>query len=118
MLKITTEQKTKGIEIGRKLGQSKMWVNYKGEYFTNENFANISVGNDKEKVGMIEVTSEAITEKKTNELGKVEDVIVAIEAAAEVDVVQAIIDAENEGKKRKSVLEAGAKKIETLNASK
>jgi len=92
MLKITTEQKTKGIEIGRKLGQSKMWVNYKGEYFTNENFA--------------------------NELGKVEDVIVAIEAAAEVEVVQAIIDAENEGKKRKSVLEAGAKKIETLNASK
>lgn len=114
MLKITTEQKNKGIEIGRKLGQSKMWINEKGEYFTSENFAQISVGNNKEKIGMIEVTAEAVKESKTNELGTASDVIAAIESAETAEAVQAIIDAENEGKKRTTVLEAGAKKLETL----
>jgi hypothetical protein len=116
MLKITTEQKNKGVELGRKLGQSKMWINEKGEYFTNENFASLSVGNDKEKVGVIEVTAEAVKEDKTNELGTATEIIAAIEAAADAEAVQAIIDAENEGKKRKTVLDAGAKKLETFNA--
>jgi len=117
-MKITKEQKEKGIEIGLKLGQSKMWINDKGEYFTNENFAKNSVGSDKEKFGTIEVTAEVVTEEKTNELGKSVELIAAIEAATELEAVQAIIDAENEGKKRKSVLEAGAKKIETLKGLK
>ena len=111
-MKITKEQKENGIEIGQKLGQSKMYINEKGEYFTNENFAKNSVGSDKEKFGTIEVTAEVVTEEKTTELGT------AIESATELESVQAILDAEKAGKSRKSVLEAGAKKIETFNASK
>ena len=117
MLKITTEQKNKGIELGRKFGQSKMWVNEKGEYFTNENLANLSVGNDKEKVAVIEVAADAVVEKKTTELTKADDLVAAIEAAADAESVQAILDAENEGKKRKTVLDAGTKKLETLKAA-
>jgi len=117
MLKITTEQKNKGIELGRKLGQSKMWINEKGEYFTSENFAFHSVSNDKEKVGTIEVTAETVKEEKTNVLGKADDLIAAIEAAETAEAVQAIIDAENEGKKRTTVLEAGAKKLGTFKAT-
>ena len=117
-MKITKEQKEKGIVIGNKLGQSKLWINEKGEYFTNENFAKNSVGSDKEKFGTIEVTAEVVTEEKTTELGTAIELIAAIESATELESVQAILDAEKAGKSRKSVLEAGAKKIETFNASK
>lgn len=117
MLKITTEQKNKGIELGRKLGHAKMWINENGEYFTNENLAMLSVKSDKEKVCVIDVADEVVAEKKTNELGTVTEVVAAIEAAADAEAVQDIIDAENEGKKRKTVLDAGAKKLEIFNTS-
>lgn len=116
MLKITKEQNQKGVEIGRKLGQSKMWINEKGEYFTNESFANLSVNSDKNKIAMIEVSAEVVTEK-TNELGTAAEVIAAIEAATELEAVQAILDAENAGKKRTTVLAAAELKIVTFNAA-
>lgn len=115
MLKITTEQKNKGIEIGRKLGQSKMWINEKGEYFTSENFALISAGSNKDKIGLIEVTAEVEKSEGTTETSTAAELIAAIDAATDVVDVQAILDAENAGKKRKTVLDAGATRIVTLN---
>jgi len=113
MLKITTEQKNKGIEIGRKLGQSKMWINEKGEYFTSENFALLSAGSNKDKIGMIEVTAEAVVEKTTATATAVE-LIAAIDAATELDAVVAILEAETAGKNRATVIAAADAKIDLL----
>jgi hypothetical protein len=46
------------------------------------------------------------------------ELIEVIKIAETVEAVQAIIDEETAGAARKSVLEAGAKRIETLNAPK
>jgi len=114
MLKITTEQKNKGIEIGRKLGQSQMWINEKGEYFTSDNFALISVGSNKEKVGMIEVTAEVAKVEQTTATGTAVELIAAIDAATELDAVVAILEAETAGKNRATVIAAADAKIDLL----
>lgn len=46
------------------------------------------------------------------------ELIAAIKGAETVEAVQTIIDEENAGAKRRSVLEAGEKRIETLNTPK
>lgn len=117
MLKITDKQKKEAIEIGRKHKVDVIFVNDKGEYFTEENFANNSVGGDKEKYGKVEVIAEVVKETGTNELGKVEDVLAVIEAATGKKAVEAILNAENAGKKRVTVIDASTKKLEILNQS-
>ena len=102
--------------LGRKHKLAKVWVNESGEVFSEEQFAKSSVKGDKDKYAAVEVTAEVSKpEKTTNELGTVQEVIAAIEAAEAAESVQAIIDAEKTGKNRKTVLEAAVKKLNTFN---
>ncbi|MDR0829648.1 MAG: hypothetical protein LBN95_06015 [Prevotellaceae bacterium] len=50
----TKEQKEKALEIAKKQKINAVWVNEKGEFFTTENYAMLSVGNKKDKVAKIE----------------------------------------------------------------
>ena len=111
---ISKEIKDKAQEIGRRIKASKVWVNVTGEEFSEEQYAKASVGGDKEKFAGVEITAE-VKERATNDLGSVQDVLVAIEAADSGEAVQAIIDAELSGKNRKTVLEAADKKLKTIN---
>ena len=113
---ISKEIKDKALEIGRKHKLAKVWVNEGGEVFSEEQFAKASVAGDKDKFAAVEITAEVKnTEKVTNDLGTVLEVLAAIEAAATAEDVQAIIDAEKEGKNRKTVLEAADKKLKSFN---
>lgn len=116
-LKITSETKKRAEDVAAKNGLSMIFVNDKGEFFSNENFAALSVKSDKSKYAKIEVVTvsdDSDPEKSTNDLGTVTEVVAVIESAESVDAVEAIVKAEKEGKNRKTVLEAGAKKITQL----
>lgn len=116
-LKITSETKKRAEEVAEKNGLNVIFVNDKGEFFSNENFAALSVKSNKSKYAKIEVVTvsdDSEPEKSTNDLGTVTEVVAAIETAESVDAVEAIVKAEKEGKNRKTVLEAGAKKITQL----
>lgn len=111
---ISNEIKEKALEIGRRHKLSKVWVNDRGEVFSEEQYAKASVGSDKDKFTSVEVTAE-VKEKGTNDLGNVTEVTAAIEAAETAEAVQAILDAELAGKNRKTVLEAAKNKLNTFN---
>lgn len=116
-MKITNEIKKRAQEVAEKSGLSVIFVNDKGEFFSNENFAALSVKSDKSKYAKIKVSAasdDSEDEKGTNDLGTVAEVIASIEAAETVDAVEAIVKAEKEGKARKTILESGAKKIALL----
>ena len=113
---ISKEIKEKALEIGRKHTLPKVWVNEGGEVFSEEQYAKASVGGDKDKYSSVEVTAEVKnSEKATNDLGNVQEVLATIETAETVEAVQAIIDAENEGKKRVTILSAADKKLKSFN---
>lgn len=117
-MKISEEKLKEGRELAAKHGFKVLFVNEIGEFFTNKSFAAMSVGYDKEKFAEVPLTSDQSqsqsTEKATNDLGKAADVIVAIEAAISSDDVIAILDAETVGKNRKSVIDAGKKKLDAI----
>ena len=117
MLSITKEQVATAQELGRKHKASAMYVNDKGEHFTDVQHAKASVNGDVEKYAKVDVTAEVKENAGNTKIGKADDLIAAIEAAETAEAVQAIIDAENEGKKRTTVLEAGSKRLETLNTA-
>lgn len=110
-MKISEDKLKEGRELAKKHGFKKLFVNEKGEFFTNPSYASMSVNYDKEKFAEVPLNSDQSqsTEKGTNDLGKAADVIAALEAATEAEVVEAILKAETEGKNRKSVIEAGVK---------
>lgn len=114
MLQITADQKKQAIEIGRKHKADIVYVNEKGEFFTNESFAKNSVGGNKDLYGKVEVVAE-VKEKGTNDTVTAEELVTAIETAETVDAVNGIIEAEKKGKNRVTVIKAGEKKLETLN---
>lgn len=111
---ISKEIKEKSLEIGRKHKLAKVWVNESGEVFSEEQFAKASVKGDKDKYAPVEITAE-VKEKATNDLGSVQEVTAAIEAAETAEAVQAIIDAEKAGKNRVTVIAAAEKKLNTFN---
>ncbi len=114
-MKITESQQKQARELAEKHGCKELYLNDKGEFFTSENYAAMSVSNDKEKYLKLSIGIEVNAEKSTNDLGKAADVILEIEAATDVEAIEAILIAEAEGKNRKSVIDAGAKKIESLS---
>ena len=117
-MKISEEKLKEGLKLAKEFGFKELFVNEKGEFFTNKSFASMSVNYDKEKFAEVPLTEDGKPEnvegKATNDLGKAADIIAAIEVATEAEVVEAILKAETEGKNRKSVIEAATKKIETL----
>lgn len=114
MLTVTKEQKEKAIELGRKHNVDTMFVNDKGEFFTNENYAKLSVNSDKEKLAKVSITAQVEKAVTTTIFEKAEDIIAAIETETTPEAVQAILDAENLGKKRATVIAAAKKKLESL----
>lgn len=116
MLKITDKQKKEALEIGRKHKAAAIYVNDKGEYFSDENLCKTSVGGDKELYGKVEITSEVKETTATNDLGKAEDVLAAIESATEKEAVEAILTAEKAGKNRVTVVKVAEAKLEMFNA--
>lgn len=114
-LKIDDKTKKRAQEVIKNNGLSVVFVNDKGEFFSNENHAALSVGGNKAKYAKIEVGAISDnSEKGTNDLGTVNDVVAAIESAETVEAIEAILKAEREGKARKTILDAGAKRIELL----
>lgn len=113
MLKISKEQKDMALSLGRKHKAKVMWVNKKGEYFTQEQFAKASVGGNDDELAKVEITAE-VQEKKTNDLDTAKAVIAEIEAAQTQEVVEDILTAEKEGKNRETVIKAAEKKLETF----
>jgi hypothetical protein len=114
-MKITEAKRKEALELAKKLSCKELFINVDGEFFTNQSHAANSVKNDKEKWAKVDLGIEVEPQKTTNDLGKAADVIAAIEAATEVSVIEAISKAEAEGKNRKSVIDAAAKKIESLS---
>lgn len=116
-MKITNEIKKQAAEVAEKNRLNVVFVNERGEFFSSENFAALSVKGDKAKYAKIEVdiVSDAPEDEKgTNDLGTVAEVITSIETAESVEDVEAILKAEAEGKNRKKILKAGEKKITEL----
>lgn len=114
-MKVTDKIRKQAAELAEKHGLTQVWVNEKGEFFSNVSHAANSVGGNKEKYAVL-MFSAAQETTATNDLGKAADVIAAIEAAADTEAVQAILKAEQEGKNRKSVIEAAEKKLTALAA--
>lgn len=113
---ISKELKEKALKLGRKHNAQKVWVNESGEVFTEEQFAKASVKGDKDKYSPVEITAAVKKDAPgSNDLGNVQDVLAAIEAAETVEAVQTILDAEKTAKNRVTVLTAASKKIEALN---
>ncbi|WP_418894699.1 hypothetical protein [Limibacterium fermenti] len=111
-LKISKETRAKAIQTAKDNGLSSIFVNDKGEFFSNENFARLSVDQKVDRYAKIDVLTVDTDEKKgTNDTGTVTEVVAAIEAATDIASVEAILKAENEGKGRKTVIEAAEKKI-------
>lgn len=114
-MEISKDKQKEAIALAKKHGYKQLFINVDGEFFTNANFAAMSVKNDKEAWAKVDLGSEIVAEKGTNDLGKVADVILAIVAATKVAAVEAIVKAETEGKNRKTVIDAGTNKIESLS---
>ena len=125
-MKISEDKLKEGRELAAKHKFTKLFVNVFGEFFTNPSYAAMSVKYDKEKFAEVPLTSDqsqsqstekatnASTGSATNDLGKAADVIAAIEAAIGGEAVVAIMKAEAEGKNRKSVIDAGKKKLDAI----
>ncbi|MFV0378341.1 MAG: hypothetical protein ACK5JD_13690 [Mangrovibacterium sp.] len=114
-MKVTDKIRKQAVELAEKHGFRQIWVNEKGEFFSNQSYAAHSVGGDITKYAEIALGA-AVEATATNDLGKAADVIAAIEGAADAEAVQAILKAEQEGKNRKSVIEAASKKLAALTA--
>lgn len=115
-MKITDLKLKAARELAEKHGYTELYVNDKGEFFTSQNYAAMSVNNDKAKWAKVELIAVVEKEQKaTTDLQKTAEVLAEIEAATEVAVVEAIAKAEAEGKNRKSVIFSAEKKIESLS---
>ena len=113
-MKVTDKIQKKAAELAEKHGLKKIFVNENGEFFSEKCHAANSVGGDSKKYTEISLGAPVEPVKSTNDLGKLADVIAAIDAATDTETVRAILDAEVAGKDRKSVIEAASKKIAVL----
>lgn len=113
-MEVTKEIKKQAKELASKFKAKEIFVNESGEFFTEEVNAKQSVKGNKDKYAKVDISSNS---EKSKESNKADELIAAIEAAETAEAVQDIIDAETEGKKRTTVLEAGAKKLETFKAA-
>ncbi len=114
MMKATKEQIKTGKELAGNYGFKRIWVNKKGEFFSNENYCANSVSSKKDEYAEVPLTVVVDEEKGTNDLETAKEVIAHIEVAATADAVEAILKAEKEGKNRVTVIEAADKKLKSL----
>jgi len=115
-MKITALQLKQARELAEKHGYTELYINDKGEHFTSANLSALSVGHDKDKWAKIDLIAVVEKEEKsTTDLQNAAELIAMIEAATEVEAIEAIAKAESEGKNRKSVIFSAEKKIESLS---
>ena len=113
-MKITEKQREVGVAIARKRELSAIYVNEKGEYFTDENSAKNSVAGAADGYARISVQAE-VTEKEKPL--PADELVAKIEAATTVEAVEEILAAERAGKNRKTVVEAAETQVSLLKGA-
>ena len=112
-MNITDKQKAQAAELFKKHGFNKLFMNERGEFFSIENLAASSVSGDKAKYMQVDPIS-------VNSSGKSSEAAAAlieqINTADTAEKVQMILDAELKSSKRKSVIDAANKKLETFKS--
>ncbi|MBD8348583.1 hypothetical protein [Dysgonomonas sp. HGC4] len=96
----TAEQIEKGKEIAKDLKVKKLYLNDKGEFFTSQNLASLSVKADKKKYTTLDYSTTSLA--SADELEELAQ-IYALETVEEVDE---ILDVELEGEGRREIIEA------------
>lgn len=120
-MEITKDKLKEGRELAKKHGFKKLFLNSKGEFFTDNGLALMSVERNADKMAEVPLNGEGdekseseVKAAATNDLAKAADVIAAIEAAENSEAVIKILDAESAGKNRKTVIDAGNKRLEAI----
>jgi hypothetical protein len=103
----TNEQIEKGKELAEKLKVTVLYINDKGEYFTSDNLAQLSVKGDKKKYQKLDYSAAVKDEIEDDEIQE-------INKLQTVEEVQALLDIELEGENRSDVVEACKSRIEEL----
>lgn len=106
-MKATKEQIDKGKELAEKLKTDILFINEAGEYFTDENLAQLSVKGDKKEYQQLEYSTSAVTEENEE--------LAEINSLNTVEDVQAILDLELEGSNREAIIDACKARIKELN---
>ena len=115
-MKITVSQQKQAVGIAEEHGFKEIFINEKGEFFSNSSYAALSVSNDKEKWAKVDIgTGTATAAPGTNDLGPSKNVVAQIEASLDVAEIEAIANAEAEGKNRKPIINAASRRIESLS---
>jgi len=107
-MKANQEQIEKGKGIARQLKTDTLFINEKGEYFTSENRAQLSVKGDKKKYQKLDYsTSFTADDAEAKELAE-------IKVSQTIDEVQIILDMELEGAGRETIIKACEDRIAEL----
>lgn len=119
MINITDAQTKKAKEIARKRGVKVVFVNDKGEFFTNKNYALNSVKNDTSKLADVEADT-VVAQNDAGEQNQyaslnANDLIAIIQESTSKDELDKIAAFEKTGKKRKTVQEALDVRLSELN---
>ncbi|NDV93543.1 hypothetical protein D0T84_01250 [Dysgonomonas sp. 521] len=107
-MKANQKQIEKGKSIAKQLKTDTLFINDKGEYFTSENRAQLSVNGDKKKYQKLDYSTSF-----SNENDEAEE-LAEIKALQSVDEVQAILDLELEGAGRETIIKACEDRIAEL----
>lgn len=108
-MKANKDQIKNGKSIARQLKTDTLFINEKGEFFTSENLAQLSVKGDKNKYQKLDYsTSFSTDDAEAEELTE-------IKALKTISEVQAILDQELEGADRGTIIKACEDRIAELN---
>ena len=106
-MKISEEIRNKGQELAEQMKVSVLYVNEKGEFFSSENLAQLSVKGDKKKYEKLDFTP--IVEDPALEVS-----VEMIQSLQTVEEVQAILDAEIIGAGDAAIMDACETRIQEL----
>ena len=109
-MNITNEQRAEAQKTAEKLKVATLYVNDKGEYFTSENLAQLSVASDKKRYQKLDFSTGSSEES--------EDIFAQINELQTVEEVQTILDAELEGVGDAAIIEACEARINELKNAK
>jgi len=107
-MKATKKQIEKGKSLAKSLKIDIVYVNDKGEYFTNENLAQLSVKGDKQRYQALNYSTSVDATAESEELAEIKSLKTVYE-------VQAILDTELESEGREEIIKACEDRIAELN---
>jgi hypothetical protein len=121
-MKATNQQKEKAKQYAKNFGAKHIFLNNKGEYFTSENYAAISVKNNTSRYIKIDCSSALAEDDKsanttqTNNTDKqAAEVLKSVEQCTCLEDLEVIYNTEQQGNKRPAVLEACEEKLNELS---